>query len=126
GLSRIIETALAQDVEQRYQDVSLLEEDLTAELREVGLEVTDAKAFLVDPRGFADAFEPKLIELLATSGEAALAEGNVGRAMDRFNRVLAIDPHHQKVKMLAARVGKKERMIRRAKQAALATVLLCA
>jgi hypothetical protein len=44
--------------------------------------------------------------------------------MDRFNRVLAIDPHHEKVRALSARIGKRERLIRRAKQAVLATALM--
>src|SRR5688500_6081077 len=76
GLARIIETALAQDPEARYQDVSLLESDLLEELREVDLEPAAhlAKQFLLDPKGFADALEPKLIERLTKSGEEALAQ----------------------------------------------------
>ena len=125
GLAHIIEKALAQDPEHRYQDVSLLESDLLEEMREVGLEPTGhlAKQYLLEPKSFADEFAPKLIDLLASSGEAALEDGNVGRAMDRFNRVLAIDPHHEKVKALSARIGKKERLVRRAKQAAVALVI---
>ncbi len=128
GLARIIEKALAQDPDARYQDVSHLETDLFEELREVELEPPGhlTRQFLLDPRGFADGLEPKLIDRLAAAGETALAEQNVARAMDRFNRVLAIDPHHEKVKALSARIGKKERMVRRAKQAVAATGLLCA
>jgi serine/threonine-protein kinase len=128
GLARIIEKALAQDPEARYQDVSLLEEDLLGELKDVELDPPShlAKQYLLDPKSFADELGPKLIARLAASGEAALAEGNVARAMDRFNRVLAIDPHHEKVKALSARIGRKERLAKRAKQGVLALGIVAA
>lgn len=126
GLARIIERALAPDLEERYQDVSLLEQDLLGELEEAELEppAYQCKRFLLDPKGFADELEPALVERLIARGEEALEEGNVGRAMDRFNRVLAIDPRHEKARALTARLGRKERRLRLAKQAAAAGALL--
>ena len=122
-LSRTIDRALARDPDDRYQDICELEADLAEELEEVGLapfEVT-VKSFLVSPTGFADDFEPKLVARLTERGEAALAEGHVARAMDRFNRVLAVEPHHEKVRALVARVGRRERLTRGARRAAAVT-----
>ena len=118
GLARVIERTLAPDLDARYQDVSILEADLLAELTEVGLDPTLplAQKFLLDPETFADELEPQLIEALIGSGKDALSSGNIGRAMDRFNRVLAIDPTNPEARALNTRIGRKEQFFRRAKQ----------
>ncbi len=125
GLSRIIKKALEAEVETRYQDVTELHADLLAEIESVDLSPPDAavKAVLKDPEGFARTFGPKLIATLASGGRQALKERNVARAMDRFNRVLAIDPDHQEVKELVARVGRRRLIERRVRQAAAAVAL---
>lgn len=124
-LARTIDRALALSPEDRYQDISELEADLKAELEDVGLVPTEvrAKEMLKAPIAYADAFEPKLVERLASAGEAALGEHNVARAMDYFNRVLAIEPHHEKVEALVARVGRREKLTRGARRAALAAAI---
>lgn len=120
GLARIIKRALEPDPSQRYQDVTEICDDLDAELESVGLRANESNArrYLVDPQGFALEFGPKLIASLTAAGKQALAEKNVARAMDRFNRVLAIDPDHLEVKAIVARVGRRKQLARRAKQAA--------
>ncbi|MEM7678119.1 MAG: serine/threonine-protein kinase, partial [Myxococcota bacterium] len=99
GLARIIDRALATAPASRYQDVSELQADLQQELQEIGLTPVEAtaSAYLIQPAEFAENYRPRLIERLHRAGADALAVGNVGRAMDRFNRVLAIEPAHSEV-----------------------------
>ncbi len=125
GLARIIKRALEPDPEQRYQDVTEISDDLDAELLSVGLSANEANAkkYLVDPETFTREFGPKLIACLTEAGKQALAEKNVGRAMDRFNRVLAIDPDHPEVKTIVARVGRRKQLARRARQFASLTLI---
>lgn len=121
GLARIIERTLQPDPEVRYQDVSELQEDLQKELDEVGLVPSESvvKAYLVDPATFTAEWGPKLTATLVQRGQAALAEGNTGRAMDRFNRVLAIDAQHPEVARLVSQIGRRRAVHRRARHAAM-------
>lgn len=112
GLARILERCLEPNLELRYQDISELQADLHKELAEVELEPADslAKRFLSRPIEFSDEFRPKLVAVLIRHGKQALLEKNVGRAMDRFNRVLAVEPDHQEVRALVAKVGRQQRL----------------
>ena len=122
GLSRIIERALQVDPADRYQDISELQAALDRELEAVDLMpiASKAQAFLAEPRCFADEFEPKLVKRLADTGQKALNDGNVGRAMDRFNRVLAIVPDHVEVLALVKRVGRRRAFAARFRKLAIA------
>ena len=124
GLSRIIDRALALAPEARYQDISELQDQLNAELGAVGLLPVEAsaRAYLSRPRTFADEFRPKLVERLADAGKRAFTDGNVGRAMDRFNRVLALEPDHLEVRTLVRRVGRRRAFAARLRQAAVAVL----
>ena len=110
GLSRVIDRALATDPDDRYQDISELQSDLDRELRAVGLLPIEekARAYLARPRPFSDEFRAPLVERLIDAGRTAMSEGNVGRAVDRFNRVLAIEPDHPEVRTWLRRVGRQQ------------------
>jgi serine/threonine-protein kinase len=118
NLARITKKALESDPDQRYQDVTELCADLARELEvvDIGPPDIEAKHLLKDPEAYAKEIGPKLVATLALRGKESLKEGNVARAMDRFNRVLAIDPHHEEVRRLVARVGRRRALLRRAKQ----------
>jgi len=108
GLARIIRRCLSGDREARYPDARAVATDLEAELAEVDLVPTEvvARSYLLDPDGFTRDLGAKLVERLAASGKEALAGGNIARAIDRFNRVLAIEPDHPEVRALVARAGR--------------------
>lgn len=112
GLARILERCLEPNLELRYQDISELQADLHKELAEVDLEPADSlvKRYLAKPVEFADELRPKLVAKLTHCGKQALAEKNVGRAMDHFNRVLAVEPEHAEVRALVAKVGRQQRV----------------
>jgi len=119
GLARIIERSLEPDPEVRYQDICELQDDLQKELDEVELTPSESvvKTYLMQPVSFAETWGPKITETLAQRGKDALQEGNTGRAMDRFNRVLAIDPEHPDVSRMVSQIGRRQAMNRRAKRA---------
>ena len=112
GLARILERCLEPNLELRYQDISELQADLHKELAEVDLEPADSlvKRYLARPVEFADELRPKLVAKLTHCGKQALAAKNVGRAMDHFNRVLAVEPDHAEVRALVAKVGRQQRV----------------
>ena len=109
GLARIITRVLAPDPEARYQDVSELQTDLEGELAEVGLLPSRAHvtALLTDEESFVHEFTPTLIDRLVRRGKEALEARRVARATDLFNRVLAVDPHHEEVAALVSQIGQR-------------------
>ncbi len=124
GLARIIDRSLAVDPDARYQDISELQADLHSELEAVDLLPVEAtaRAYLARMSPFADELRPKLITKLAEAGRVALDQGNLGRAMDRFNRVLAIDPDHREVNAAVRRVGRQRAIGTRNRRALIAAV----
>ena len=126
GLSRIIDRALAIDPNERYQDISELQADLNRELEPVDLLPVDtkARAYLTRPRPYADTLRPRLVEHLVRAGKQALQDGNVGRAMDRFNRVLAVEPEHSEVLALVRKVGRRQALSARLRQAAVVAIAI--
>lgn len=115
GLARIITRILAPDPDDRYQEVSELQSDLEGELAEVGLLPSRAHvtALLTDEESFVQEFTPTLIDRLARRGKEALDARRVARATDFFNRVLAVDPHHEEVKALVSKIGHRAALGRR-------------
>lgn len=126
GLLRIIRHLLERDPAARYQDAAELLEDLSRELDEVGLTPPEpaVRELLGDPGGYAERLRPVLVARLIASGRAALGDRNLGRAMDRFNRVLAIEPEHAEVRGLVRRVSRRVDLGRRLRRVAVALALL--
>jgi predicted Ser/Thr protein kinase len=126
GLSRIIERTLARDPVDRYQDVSELESELVAELEAVELTPPElmVRELLRGPRAFADALGPRLVDALVRGGKRALGDKNLGRALDRFNRVLAIEPAHPEVAPLVARLTRRSALGRQGRRLAVAGGLI--
>jgi serine/threonine-protein kinase len=124
GLARIIRRLLEPDRAARFQDAAELARELQRELDLVDLcpAETRVRELLADPAAFSARLEEPLISRLVASGRAALAEKNLGRAMDRFNRVLAIRPDHAEVRALVRGVGRSQELRRRVKQAAWAVL----
>jgi eukaryotic-like serine/threonine-protein kinase len=118
GLARIIKKALEPVVDARYQDVTELHADLLVELEEVHLTPPEpnAKALLKDPESFARSFRPKLIATLAANGRQMMKERKIARAMDGFNRVIAIEPEHEETKQFVARLARRRMIARRARR----------
>jgi len=98
-LGRIMRRALARNPDDRYADVSRFVEELRENLREGGLTAPRVElcAFFADPDAYEAALPGRLSRALITSAKAHLETGKTARALELWNRVLALDPQNQEV-----------------------------
>lgn len=110
-LARVVEKALEPRLSERYQDISELERDLEREIEAVGWTVGPALTaeLLSNPDDFCARRRGPLVGRLLEEGEAALAEGDLSRAVDRFNRVLAFEPEDARAGALLAQATRPRR-----------------
>ena len=110
-LGRIITKALATDPKDRYQTADEFVEALTTFLGEAG--IADPKALLArffsDPDEMEATLRDDVVERLTEQGERAVREGDYEDAMDRLNRVLALDDGNEKVLAIIERMGNRSR-----------------
>jgi len=128
GLAKVIRRSLEPIRDARYGSVLELHADLENELLSVGLTPpeTRVRELLVDPQAFAEAARPEILRTLVEGARAALRSKSYARALDRVNRVLAIDPGHLEARGLAKSVGSQTALSQQKKAlaAGLATVAL--
>jgi serine/threonine-protein kinase len=98
-LSRIMRRALARNPDDRYADVSRFVTELRENLTEAGLTVprVELRAFFADPDAYEAHLPARLSGSLIESAKAQLATGKTARALELWNRVLALDPQNQEV-----------------------------
>lgn len=120
GLAKIIRRALEPIRDARYASVLELKADLENELLSVALTPAETKVreLLVDPKAFAEAARPELIRALMEGARGALRARGYARALDRVNRVLAIEPGHLEARALAKSVGSRTALTQRKKAVA--------
>lgn len=111
-LSRIIDGCLARNVEDRYASVTDLRADLQAWLDDIGLGAVDVElaAYFHDPTTWEAELRPRLLAALEARGEAALRDRRIAAALEYFNRVLAIEPEHEKVLKLIRRIDQRRKL----------------
>jgi eukaryotic-like serine/threonine-protein kinase len=112
GLSRIIRRALARNPDDRYPDVSQFVDDLHENLADAGLTDlrTELRAFFVDAEAYETALSSRLCAALLASSQAHLAAGKASRALELWNRVLAIDPENREVLVALGRFQRQGRL----------------
>ena len=115
-LARLIEQCLQRDPANRPQRAMVVAEALRAQLAEGGL--TDAAkeltAFFDHPTAYEDSLPARVIPAYLAAGRRALEAGQVPRAMDFLDRVLALDEHHPDARALLARIeqsGRRRRVL---------------
>ena len=99
-LSRIMRRALARNPDDRYADVSRFVDELRVYLTEAGLTASRAelRAFFADPDAYEAALPARLASALIASAKEHLGPARkTARALELWNRVLALDPHNQEV-----------------------------
>ncbi len=123
-LSRIIDKCLELDAEDRYDSMSDLGTRLKHFLIDSGIK--DFEPWLAD---FFDAPGPTqlrlrahLLETLEERGSEALKSGRVAAALSYFNRVLAIEPEHERVLALIRSIDRRRKLYVYAGAAALLIV----
>ncbi|HEY0715009.1 MAG TPA: serine/threonine-protein kinase, partial [Polyangia bacterium] len=98
-LAKIIARALARKPEDRYANVNAMIDDLTAFVNDAGLFVPrdEIRLFFIAPDGYEKEVVPRMIEALVKNGKRLRAEKQTGRALELWNRALAMDPSNREV-----------------------------
>jgi len=110
-LRAIIVKSLERDPADRYQSAAELIAALEAFIAEVG--ITDSQAtlerYLKDPEGVGAEIRATAIDRLTEHGARASDAGDIPKALDYYNRVLALDEGNERVLKLIERVGTDRR-----------------
>ncbi len=111
-LKRIIARALQRNPEDRYQTADEMVTDLESFVHEMGVEDPSAtlKRYLGDPSGVTAELTALAIPALLSRGSLAVKLGDIARAQDAYNRVLALDDgNHTALKRLSS-LGRRQRV----------------
>ncbi len=110
-LAELVLRCLALDPALRPQHAAEVRDALDRVLAQVGLERPEEAllAFLRDPTAFRASFPARAVATLTALGDGALAEGSSARALDFFNRVLALDPANEVVLRKLTRLTRRRR-----------------
>jgi serine/threonine-protein kinase len=86
--------ALAKKPDDRYPTVDALVTDLRAYVADAGLENSrdEIKHFVVDPDGYEASLSARIVAALVATGRREAAAGKLARALECWNRALALDP----------------------------------
>jgi serine/threonine-protein kinase len=111
-LNRIIMRALARMPDDRYSDVSIMLDDLERFVAEVDLTDprSELKRFFANPMSYEQALRQRLVAALVRGGRDELAGRRTARAIERWNRVLTIDPSNEEVLRLIDGLSRRRRL----------------
>jgi tRNA A-37 threonylcarbamoyl transferase component Bud32 len=125
-LRLVILRCLQVDPEQRYASAAELEAELTAFVKQIGIETpTEALAdYLEDPEGYSEAIRARTLQHLIQAGERLYKKSEVTGAFDVYNRALALDDGNQQVLDALESIGRRARRRRMARKAAFGLLAL--
>jgi serine/threonine-protein kinase len=108
----IIRKCLQIDPALRYPNAGALEADLLEFVGEAGIQDPGESLaeYLKDPEAFARAFRERVIETQIALADRAYKAGNIARATDAWNRVLAYDENNARVLAAVQRFGRRSRL----------------
>ena len=109
-LTQIIGRALAREPDDRYPDISEMSSALSDYLEDCGLgdHPRELGQYFAAPASYELALKARLIDALTRRG-LALVDENRSLALEKFNRVLTIDPDHPEVLRIVDRMGRRAR-----------------
>jgi hypothetical protein len=98
-LARIIARALAKKPEERYPTVAALMDDMSAFVGDAGLSSIreELQGFFQDPIGYTGTVVPRMVGALVKSGKREREARRTARALELWNRALAMDPTNRDV-----------------------------
>jgi eukaryotic-like serine/threonine-protein kinase len=128
-LNGLIAKALAKEPGDRFADVADMRQELVEDLRDAGVDDAreELRKFFADPKGWARAFGPRLVEALMTSGKARAASGRTAAALELWGRALTLEPHGKssgELRALVDGVAGSERRRRTLVRGALALAMI--
>mgnify|MGYP003664697351 FL=1 len=112
-LGHIIRTALQKSPDDRYADISLMQQDLETYLEGSGLQNgrEELERFFDAPAAYQMALEPRLIDHLYERAKRILAKDR-NSALELYNRVLNIDEDNEEVLAQINQMGSRQRNLR--------------
>ncbi len=110
-LARIIAKALARRPEDRHQSALALCDDLRDFVKDAGLGVPrqELRAFFSDPEMYEAELRPRMVVAMTSAGRRERALGKTARALELWNRALALDPDNKEVLRELRRVEGRQR-----------------
>jgi serine/threonine-protein kinase len=107
--SRILDQALASDLEARFAGAVQMRDALTRELTRMGVASPrgEVEAWLDDPPGFVAASEARMPKCLCTRAEEASRRGDAVGAAGDYNRALAYAPHDASLLKIVATMNRR-------------------
>src|SRR5262245_8107629 len=115
-LARIISKSLARLPDDRYPSVDALIAELETFVANAGLGRTrdELQGFFKDPEAFERELVPRMVNALVESGKREKAAKRVAKALEAWNRALALDPRNQDVQRELERFEGRRRLRRAA------------
>jgi serine/threonine-protein kinase len=124
AVAAIIRRALTKEIDARYQSADEMLRDLAVVLQDAGLSATwdELPKFFANPETYFAEIRPRLAKELEARGRALLAAGEEGRAVDCFNRAIALGDGSQNTVDLVRQLSRR-RNAGRIRKLALASAL---
>lgn len=115
-LARIMSRAMAKNPLDRYRKIEDMVDDLRGYVGEAGLHDTtaEAKAFFTGPDVYGKELAPRVVRALVETGRREKAEQHLARALEVWNRALALDADNIDVLRELARLEGRRRLQRSA------------
>jgi serine/threonine-protein kinase len=115
-LARVVARALAHAPEDRYPAVAPMLDDLRTYVGDAGLGSAhdELHSYLSDPDAYEKALPARLVAALVTSGQREHTAGRCARALELWNRALALEPENATVLSELRRLEHRERVRRMA------------
>lgn len=113
-LARVIARAMAHAPEDRYPGMAPMLDDLRAYVSDAGLGSAhdELHSYLCDSEAFEKALPARLVAALVPSGQREQSAGRSARALELWNRALALEPENATVLAELSRLEHRERMRR--------------
>jgi tRNA A-37 threonylcarbamoyl transferase component Bud32 len=98
-LAKIIARALAKKPEERYPTVAAFLDDMSAFVGDAGLTTIreELQGYFRDPIGYTTTVVPRMVGALVNSGKREREARRTARALELWNRALAMDPTNRDV-----------------------------
>ncbi len=111
-LARIISRALAKKPDDRYPTVAAMLEDLRAYAADAGLSNPreELGRYFGDPEAHEREIAPRVVSALVATGKREQARKSLARALEAWNRALALDPKNPAVERELSRLAGRRRV----------------
>ena len=113
-LARVIAKALARKPEDRYSTIRTMVDELRAYAADAGMGAAndELRNYLTEPETYEKTVVPRMVSALVESGVREQAARHRARALELWNRALALEPDNQAVLSELRRLERGERLRR--------------